>query len=33
MKWMPFIRPTEHYDQQIIDIDEQIYALIKQRKD
>jgi hypothetical protein len=33
MKHMPFIRPTEHYDQQIIEIDEQICALIKQRKE
>ncbi|WP_340003994.1 chorismate mutase [Paenibacillus sp. FSL K6-0276] len=33
MKHMTFIRPTEHYDQQIIEIDEQICALIKQRKE
>lgn len=33
MKRMQFIRPTEHYDQRITDIDEQICALIKQRKE
>ncbi|OZQ78428.1 chorismate mutase [Paenibacillus odorifer] len=33
MKRMPFVRPTEHYDLQIKDIDEQICALIKQRKE
>ncbi|MBY3618357.1 hypothetical protein HGO21_02220 [Acinetobacter sp. CUI P1] len=33
MKRMPFISPTEHYDQRITDIDEQICALIKQRKE
>lgn len=29
---MPFERPTDHYDAGIADIDEQICALIKQRK-
>lgn len=33
MKRMPFIRPTEHYDQRIVDLDEHICALIKQRKE
>ncbi|KTD87351.1 hypothetical protein [Paenibacillus etheri] len=33
MKRMQFIRPTEHYDQRITDIDEQICALIKSRKE
>ncbi|MEK4238308.1 hypothetical protein [Paenibacillus sp. FSL H7-0714] len=33
MKRMQYIRPTEHYDQRITDIDEQICALIKQRKE
>ncbi|MNO43781.1 hypothetical protein D3C76_340100 [compost metagenome] len=33
MKRMPFIRPTEHCDQQIMEIDERICALIKQRKE
>lgn len=33
MKRMPFERPTEHYDERIIHIDEQICSLIKQRKD
>jgi hypothetical protein len=33
MKRMPFERPTEHYDEQLISIDEQICALLKQRKD
>jgi hypothetical protein len=30
---MPFERPTEHYDERITVIDEQICALIKQRKE
>lgn len=33
MKRMPFERPTEHYDEHLITIDEQICALLKQRKD
>lgn len=33
MKRMPFERPTEHYDERISSIDEQICALLKQRKD
>ncbi|MCL6602994.1 MAG: hypothetical protein K6T94_08990 [Paenibacillus sp.] len=33
MKRMPFERPTEHYDERIITIDEQICALLKHRKD
>ncbi len=33
MKRMPFERPTEHYDERIREIDEQICSLIKQRKD
>ncbi|MEK5237199.1 hypothetical protein NST99_16040 [Paenibacillus sp. FSL L8-0470] len=33
MKRMPFERPTEHYDTRIMDIDEKICELIKQRKD
>lgn len=33
MKQLPFEPRTEHYDERIIDIDEQICALIKQRKD
>lgn len=30
---MPFERPTEHYDERVITIDEQICALLKQRKE
>ena len=33
MKQLPFERPTEHYDERLISIDEQICSLIKQRKD
>ena len=33
MKRMPFEPPTEHYDEEIEAIDEQICNLIKQRKD
>lgn len=33
MKRMPFERPTEHYDEHLITIDEQICALLKQRKE
>ncbi|WP_256710522.1 hypothetical protein MHI37_17440 [Paenibacillus sp. FSL H8-0548] len=33
LKRMPFERPTEHYDERIITIDEQICALLKQRKE
>jgi hypothetical protein len=29
MKRMPFERPTEHYDERIIDIDKEICSLIK----
>lgn len=32
MKRLPFERPTEHYDERIVNIDEQICALLKQRK-
>ncbi|MEK4046986.1 hypothetical protein NSU18_25585 [Paenibacillus sp. FSL H8-0048] len=30
---MPFVRPTEHYDERIIDMDKQICSLIKKRKE
>ncbi|MEK4850111.1 hypothetical protein NST04_09695 [Paenibacillus sp. FSL H7-0756] len=30
---MPFERPTEHYDERIIDIDQDICSLIKKRKE
>ncbi|MGG3626023.1 hypothetical protein ABES25_21130 [Bacillus gobiensis] len=33
MKQMPFERPTDHYDERILSIDEQICALLKQRKE
>lgn len=33
MRQMPVEPPTEHYDEKIADIDEQICKLIKQRKD
>jgi hypothetical protein len=33
MKRMGFEPPTEHYDERIVDIDEQICELIKKRKD
>ncbi|MBW7457240.1 hypothetical protein K0U00_24675 [Paenibacillus sepulcri] len=33
MKRMPLERPTEHYDERIVNIDEQICALLKQRKE
>ncbi|OME19952.1 hypothetical protein BSK57_23575 [Paenibacillus odorifer] len=33
MKRMPFERPTEHYDERIFNIDEQICALLYQRKE
>jgi hypothetical protein len=33
MKRMPFEPPTEHYDEQLSPIDEQICSLLKQRKD
>lgn len=33
MKRMPFERPTEHYDERIYKVDEQICALLKQRKE
>ena len=33
MKRMPFERPTDHYDKRILSIDEQICALLKERKD
>jgi len=32
MKRMPFERPTEHYDEEIYHIDEQICKLLKERK-
>lgn len=32
MKRIPFERPTEHYDDRIMNIDEQICSLIEQRK-
>jgi hypothetical protein len=32
MKRMPYVRPTDYYDDRIVDIDEQICGLIKQRK-
>ncbi|PLR78320.1 hypothetical protein CU633_05785 [Bacillus sp. V3-13] len=33
MKRMPFESPTDHYDERILPIDEQICALLRQRKD
>jgi hypothetical protein len=33
MKQIPFERPTEHYDERLYPIDEQICSLLKQRKD
>src|SRR5690554_5820563 len=33
MQRMPFEHPTDNYDERIFSIDEQICALIKQRKD
>lgn len=33
MELMPFRRPTDHYDERIIKIDEQICELIRKRKD
>lgn len=33
MKRIPFERPTEHYDERIVELDEQICALIKRRKE
>jgi len=33
MKQIPFERPSEHYDEQLYSIDEQICYLLKQRKD
>lgn len=33
MKQTPFERSTSHYDEQLYPIDEQICALLKQRKD
>ncbi|ASA23092.1 hypothetical protein [Paenibacillus donghaensis] len=32
MKRMPFVRPTEHYDPQIITVDKELCSLIQQRK-
>jgi len=32
MKRMSFVRPTEHYDERIMEIDEEICSLIQQRK-
>ena len=33
MKRMHFDQPTEHYDDRLIPIDEQICSLVKQRKE
>jgi hypothetical protein len=33
LKRMPFERPTDHYDESLLPIDEQICALIRQRKE
>ncbi len=33
MKRMPYTRPTDHYDERIVEIDEQLCSLIKARKD
>ncbi|MBS4194166.1 hypothetical protein [Lederbergia citri] len=33
MKQIPFERPSEHYDERLYPIDEQICSLLKQRKD
>lgn len=33
MRMLPFERPTEHYDERIIELDEQICSLIRQRKE
>jgi hypothetical protein len=30
---MPFVRPTDHYDERISQIDEQICELVKQRRE
>ncbi|TYP74677.1 hypothetical protein [Paenibacillus methanolicus] len=32
LKRMPFERPTDHYDEKLLPIDEQLCALLKQRK-
>lgn len=33
MRMLPFERPTEHYDERIMELDEQICSLIKRRKE
>lgn len=33
MKRMPFVRPTDYYDERLFPIDEQLCALLKQRKE
>jgi hypothetical protein len=33
VKRMPFERPTDHYDERLFEIDEQLCALLKQRKE
>lgn len=33
MRRIPFERPTEHYDERVMPIDEQLSALLKQRKE
>lgn len=33
MRMLPYERPTEHYDERIIELDEQICSLIQQRKE
>ncbi|PEF40747.1 hypothetical protein CON84_03685 [Bacillus sp. AFS094228] len=33
MKRMPFEQPTDHYDKKVFSIDEQLCALLKQRKE
>ncbi|NQX45694.1 hypothetical protein HQN87_10160 [Paenibacillus tritici] len=33
MRLLPFERPTEHYDERIVEIDKEICSLIQQRKD
>ncbi|NBD27313.1 hypothetical protein [Paenibacillus glycinis] len=33
MKRMPYVRPTEYYDERVKDIDEQLCWLLRQRKD
>jgi hypothetical protein len=33
MRRLPFQRPTEHYDERLLELDEQLCALLKQRMD